>query len=53
VLNSLEKGSRATSQLTAIVKSEQVTDGKLNPQWVAWLMGFPVNWTSLDASETP
>ena len=27
--------------------------GKLNPTWVEWLMGFPVGWTDLDASETP
>lgn len=27
--------------------------GKLNPQWVEWLMGFPVGWTDLEASETP
>lgn len=27
--------------------------GKLNPQWVAWLMGFPIDWTSLPPSETP
>ena len=23
--------------------------GKLNPQWVEWLMGFPDGWTDLDA----
>lgn len=26
--------------------------GPLNPQWVAWLMGFPIDWTSLPPSET-
>ena len=25
----------------------------LNPYWVEWLMGFPLGWTVLDASETP
>lgn len=25
----------------------------LNPNWVEWLMGFPLGWTDLDASETP
>lgn len=25
--------------------------GKLNPTWVEWLMGFPVGWTELSASE--
>lgn len=28
------------------------TGGKLNPTWVEWLMGFPLGWTDLDASET-
>jgi DNA (cytosine-5)-methyltransferase 1 len=28
------------------------TGGQLNPTWVEWLMGFPLGWTALDASET-
>jgi len=27
--------------------------GTLNPNWVEWLMGFPIGWTDLEASETP
>lgn len=27
--------------------------GQLNPMWVEWLMGFPIGWTDLGASETP
>jgi DNA (cytosine-5)-methyltransferase 1 len=27
--------------------------GSLNPTWVEWLMGFPLGWTDLEASETP
>lgn len=27
--------------------------GQLNPEWVEWLMGFPIGWTELSASETP
>lgn len=27
--------------------------GSLNPTWVEWLMGFPLEWTALPASETP
>ena len=27
--------------------------GLLNPTWVEWLMGFPLGWTELSASETP
>lgn len=26
--------------------------GQLNPMWVEWLMGFPIGWTDLNASET-
>ena len=26
--------------------------GQLNPTWVEWLMGFPIGWTDLSASET-
>jgi hypothetical protein len=25
--------------------------GRLNPQWVAWLMGLPIGWINLDYSE--
>jgi len=27
--------------------------GRLNPEWVEWLMGFPTGWTDLKDSETP
>jgi DNA (cytosine-5)-methyltransferase 1 len=27
--------------------------GQLNPAWVEWLMGFPIGWTELNASEMP
>jgi hypothetical protein len=27
--------------------------GALNPTWVEWLMGFPLEWTALPPSETP
>lgn len=27
--------------------------GMSNPDLMAWLMGFPIGWTSLDATETP
>jgi hypothetical protein len=27
--------------------------GKLNPEWVGWLMGFPPGWINLEDSETP
>lgn len=30
----------------------QGNGGQLNPTWVEWLMGFPLGWTDLNASET-
>jgi hypothetical protein len=27
--------------------------GKLNPEWIEWLMGFPIGWTDLEDLETP
>ncbi len=26
--------------------------GRTNPEWVEWLMGYPIGWTELSASET-
>lgn len=26
--------------------------GTLNPSWVEWLMGWPIEWTASDALET-
>ena len=35
-------------------ESQNIADiGRLNPRWVDWLMGFPIDWTDCDASETP
>ncbi len=31
----------------------ELTGGLLNPEWVEWLMGYPIGWTELDALETP
>ena len=30
----------------------QVVGGKLNPNWVEWLMGWPIEWTDLKPLET-
>jgi hypothetical protein len=30
-----------------------VAGGPLNPTWIEWLQGFPLEWTDLGASETP
>lgn len=31
----------------------QVVGGQLNPNWVGWLMGFPIAWANSKATETP
>ena len=27
--------------------------GSLNPNWVEWLMGYPIGWTDLEGLGTP
>jgi len=45
------KGGNVSQRPGAMGLSETL-GGKLNPQWVEWLMGFPVGWTDLEDSET-
>ena len=47
----LEKGQ--SLRLCTQVSPEGGRGGSLNPTWVEWLMGFPLGWTALDASEMP
>jgi hypothetical protein len=35
--------------LQAITGEEKPLGGQLNPNWVEWLMGFPIGWTDLSA----
>ena len=44
------KASQATMQRNSRPLSEHI-GGKLNPQWVEWLMGWPIGWTDLAALE--
>jgi len=46
------KASEATHARNSRPLSEQI-GGSLNPTWVEWLMGYPLGWTDLNASETP
>ena len=46
----LNQESERFSQKTEL---NSAVGGLLNPTWVEWLMGFPLGWTDLSASETP
>jgi hypothetical protein len=57
----MHKGSSKNSMVRKSGKSQENDrldfavergSGKLNPQWVEWLMGYPVGWTDLKGSET-
>jgi hypothetical protein len=45
-------GSRSRAKMREMVSPSELI-GPLNPTWVEWLMGFPAEWTALDASEMP
>ena len=52
----LNGGSGARAKLHAMVGREEglkMSGGQLNPNWVEWLMGYPVGWTDLGDSGTP
>jgi hypothetical protein len=44
-------GSRSRAKLRTMVTPEEL-NGPLNPQWVEWLMGWPIGWTGLQPLET-
>ena len=46
------EGSQATMEFEQQAAERQV-GGQLNPTWVEWLQGFPIEWTVLDVSEMP
>jgi DNA (cytosine-5)-methyltransferase 1 len=46
----VESGDMTETELKAMSAGN---GGRLNPTWVEWLMGFPLGWTDLGASETP
>ena len=47
-----ERFAQNSRPLSEHVEREVTNGGRLNPTWVEWLMGFPLGWTDLDASET-
>ena len=47
-----ERSRNLNDQIAAGENRMEVGSGQLNPAWVEWLMGFPIGWTELSASET-
>ena len=45
------KAGQRRGQLTDPAMGVIPPGGKLNPQWVAWLMGWPIGWTDLQPLE--
>ena len=45
------KGGKVSPRPGAMGLSE-TTGGSLNPDWVEWLMGWPIGWTGLRPLET-
>ena len=48
-----KRANNPTNRLDFRVEPEKGIGGQLNPNWVEWLMGFPVGWTDLKDSEMP
>ena len=45
--------SRLNDRLDYATEQGHIENGRLNPQWVEWLMGYPEGWTELKPSEMP
>lgn len=45
-------GSGSRKALRAMATPAEI-NGSLNPNWVEWLMGYPVGWTDCEDSEKP
>ena len=49
----LSGASRLNDRLDYAVEQGHIKTGRLNPLWVAWLMGFPIEWASFAPTATP
>ena len=50
--NGMRPTSHATMLICAVRRAEnRPTGGRLNPEWVEWLMGLPIGWTDLKPLE--
>ena len=45
-------GTDGFSPLGRALNAAPATNGRLNPMWVEWLMGYPIEYTACDAWET-
>lgn len=45
-------GLLPTYTINQAVRDEEKRPGKLNPEWIEWLMGWPIQWTDLKPLET-
>jgi hypothetical protein len=48
----IRKDGKERSDMLDWLVEAQEPHGRLNPDWVEWLMGWPVGWTALKPSET-
>lgn len=46
------QGRSKPSRLEDEIALTDHSGGYLNPEWIEWLMGFPLRWTDLEDSET-
>ena len=47
-----KRANDPTNRLDFAIESVNKVGGTLNPEFVEWLMGFPIGWTDLKDSET-
>ena len=48
-----KSGQQITIALAVKLMGNQSVCGNLNPQFLEWLMGYPIGWTALEDSVTP
>lgn len=41
------QGNRKSPNLGTVAAQDSGQSGRLNPEWVEWLMGWPIGWTDL------
>jgi len=47
-----KSGRKPNNSLGDMINHLEKTNGKLNPEWVEWLMGWPIGWTECELVET-